>query len=424
MRPSAARPIRCSRSPPPRSWRWACWVPTSSPGRAPLARPAAGTWLARLGSSARDRSQRAAREALQACGMADHADARFRDLSGGQKQRVLVARALVSQPDVLVLDEPTNDLDLRGEHEVMHLVRELHGAGKTVIMVSHLLHVVARYAKTLAFIHDGGLREGPAARNAHRRTAPGALRDPGRARPARRPHDRLAGRRPTPGGRVSELERIWSTFLVVREAYAATLGIAGVCAYLGLFCVLRRIVFTGVALAQLAAAGVAGSFFVGQYGPPALSALAKAWGSTLGSLGMAVVGALGLEVQSQRGRVTSDAVVRVGLRQRHGPRHAARRRQLARPVRAAEHPGRRGPALARRRAPRPLDRPGRRRPDPLAVPPRLRARLLRPRVRPLAGPARASAPTAAAGDPGRRGRVGAQGRAACCWCSPSWCCRR
>ena len=106
--------------------------------------------------------QRAAREALQACGMADHADARFRDLSGGQKQRVLVARALVSQPDVLVLDEPTNDLDLRGEHEVMHLVRELHRAGKTVIMVSHLLHVVARYAKTLAFIHDGGLREGPA----------------------------------------------------------------------------------------------------------------------------------------------------------------------------------------------------------------------------------------------------------------------
>ena len=108
---------------------------------------------------------------------------------------------------------------------------------------------------------------------------------------------------------MSELERIWSTFLVVREAYAATLGIAAVCAYLGLFCVLRRIVFTGVALAQLAAAGVAGSFFVGQYGPPALSALAKAWGSTVGSLGMAVVGALGLEVQSQRGRVTSDAVV-------------------------------------------------------------------------------------------------------------------
>jgi ABC-type Mn2+/Zn2+ transport system ATPase subunit len=101
-------------------------------------------------------------EALEACGIGDKAEVRFRDLSGGQKQRVLVARALVSEPDVLVLDEPTNDLDLRGEHEVMQLVRTLWQGGKTVIMVSHLLHVVARYAQRLAFIHDGGLREGSA----------------------------------------------------------------------------------------------------------------------------------------------------------------------------------------------------------------------------------------------------------------------
>jgi ABC-type Mn2+/Zn2+ transport system ATPase subunit len=110
-----------------------------------------------------DAVQRRAQEALEACGMSAHAEARFRDLSGGQKQRVLVARALVSEPDVLVLDEPTNDLDLRGEHEVMQLVRSLWQAGKTVIMVSHLLHVVARYAERLAFIHDGRLTEGTAA---------------------------------------------------------------------------------------------------------------------------------------------------------------------------------------------------------------------------------------------------------------------
>ena len=107
----------------------------------------------------RDKERDAQRvlEALGACGMADRADQAFRDLSGGQKQRVLVARALVSEPDVLVLDEPTNDLDLRGEHEVMEVVQSLHTAGRTVMMVSHMLHVVSRFARRIAFIRDGGL---------------------------------------------------------------------------------------------------------------------------------------------------------------------------------------------------------------------------------------------------------------------------
>ena len=95
--------------------------------------------------------------ALESCGMTPHVEQAFRDLSGGQRQRVLVARALVSNPDVLVLDEPTNDLDLKGEHEVMELVAKLNVEGRTVIMVSHMLHVVARYAGRLAIIHDGVL---------------------------------------------------------------------------------------------------------------------------------------------------------------------------------------------------------------------------------------------------------------------------
>lgn len=101
--------------------------------------------------------------ALDACGVQNLADTPLRDLSGGQKQRVLVARALVPGPDVLVLDEPTNDLDLRGEHEVMELLSKLNAEGRTVIMVTHLLHLVATYAERLAFIHDGGLRTGSAA---------------------------------------------------------------------------------------------------------------------------------------------------------------------------------------------------------------------------------------------------------------------
>ncbi len=108
----------------------------------------------------RERRQKVA-GSLERCGMLDHARTAFRDLSGGQKQRVLVARALVSDPEILILDEPTNDLDLRGEFEVMELVRSLHDSGRTVVMVTHLLHLVTRYVRRLALLHQGRLECGP-----------------------------------------------------------------------------------------------------------------------------------------------------------------------------------------------------------------------------------------------------------------------
>ncbi len=103
--------------------------------------------------SAQGRIQRT-EDALESCGVLGLADRPFRDLSGGQKQRVLIARALVTRPETLVLDEPTNDLDVRGEHDVMTLVDGLHQSGTTVIMVSHQLHVLARHATHIAFIQD------------------------------------------------------------------------------------------------------------------------------------------------------------------------------------------------------------------------------------------------------------------------------
>lgn len=95
-------------------------------------------------------------------------------------------------------------------------------------------------------------------------------------------------------------------------AYLATLAIGLVCAYLGLFTVLRRIVFTGVALAQLAAAGVAAAFFAAPLLPEAWAGAAARHGATVGSLGAAIGGALGLELgRGSERQLAPDA--RVGL---------------------------------------------------------------------------------------------------------------
>ncbi len=99
--------------------------------------------------------------AMAATGVLPLADANYRDLSGGQQQRTLIARALVGEPELLVLDEPTNDMDLVGEKSVMDLVARLHAeGGRTVLMVSHLLHVVCRYVEELALIAGGRVVSG------------------------------------------------------------------------------------------------------------------------------------------------------------------------------------------------------------------------------------------------------------------------
>lgn len=94
--------------------------------------------------------------------------------------------------------------------------------------------------------------------------------------------------------------------------YWATLALGALCAYLGVFTVLRRIVFTGAALAQAAAAGVAASFWALTLSlPTVLAAFVTTWGATLGSLGASVGSALALARGERRGRVTADAMVGV-----------------------------------------------------------------------------------------------------------------
>ena len=71
----------------------------------------------------------------------------FRSLSGGEKQRTLIARALAGEPDVLILDEPTASMDIRGETAIMGLIERIREKDNlTVLMVSHFLNTVAKFA--------------------------------------------------------------------------------------------------------------------------------------------------------------------------------------------------------------------------------------------------------------------------------------
>jgi ABC-type Mn2+/Zn2+ transport system ATPase subunit len=110
--------------------------------------------------SADDRKH--ALSALDHVGIADLAGQPLSALSGGQKQRTLIARALVGRPNVLVLDEPTNGMDLVGTTQILGLVRELHERDRlTVLMVSHALNEVANYVARIALVTEGRFRIGP-----------------------------------------------------------------------------------------------------------------------------------------------------------------------------------------------------------------------------------------------------------------------
>ena len=76
------------------------------------------------------------------------------EISGGQKQRTAVARALITNPRILLADEPTGALDSKAATRLMHLFREIHNAGQTLVMVTHSAQA-ASYASRVLFIKDG-----------------------------------------------------------------------------------------------------------------------------------------------------------------------------------------------------------------------------------------------------------------------------
>ena len=107
------------------------------------------------GMKRKERLERAA-GALKRVGLGDRMSHRPSEMSGGQRQRVAVARALVTEPSILLADEPTGNLDSTTGEEIMALFDELHEAGHTIILVTHEPHI-AEHAERSIILRDGSI---------------------------------------------------------------------------------------------------------------------------------------------------------------------------------------------------------------------------------------------------------------------------
>jgi ABC-2 type transport system ATP-binding protein len=110
------------------------------------------------------RRKRRADELLERFDLVEHQKKQFRELSGGLKRRVILARALIHDPRLLILDEPTAGVDVELRRDLWRYLQELNRDGTTILLTSHYLEEVERLCRTIAIINGGKIvRNGPKA---------------------------------------------------------------------------------------------------------------------------------------------------------------------------------------------------------------------------------------------------------------------
>ncbi len=103
----------------------------------------------------------AAFQLMEQLGIAECIGQHIRELSGGQQQRVFLARALLGKPQLLILDEPTVGVDLKTQHDILHLLEDLRGQGITIVLTTHDLNAVAAHLPWLICFNRGVIAQGP-----------------------------------------------------------------------------------------------------------------------------------------------------------------------------------------------------------------------------------------------------------------------
>ena len=104
-----------------------------------------------------DQAERSGRALLERLGIADKADAKVDELSGGQQQRLMIARALIHEPTVIFLDEPTVGLDPQARLDLWEILRDLHAQGRTIIMTTHYMEEADQLCDRIGIVDRGCL---------------------------------------------------------------------------------------------------------------------------------------------------------------------------------------------------------------------------------------------------------------------------